>query len=150
MIHATREQQQRILALLDEISAEQVEQVLESGLLSEVLIANVDGIDYEGLRRSLGLTSLMTQRDWYEKALRKARKFLPQIDRDLAVAVRASRITTTPWKPYAEHRPTLTLAFSHRIITRINWTMEIAENDEYVEKELQEVVTRLFKEIRGW
>lgn len=150
MIHATPEQRQRLLALLEDIPAQQIQEILESGLLSDVLIANVSAVNPEEFREVLGLMNLRDQRHWYVKALEKVRGFLPELDPDLVVGIRSIRVTTTPGKPYAEYRSTLALAFAHRTNSNIHWTSEIGENDKYIETKLQEVVTRVFREKRGW
>ncbi|HSX24549.1 MAG TPA: hypothetical protein VLG69_01125 [Candidatus Andersenbacteria bacterium] len=150
MIHATPEQRQRLLALLEDIPAEQIQDILESGLLSDLLIANVSVVNPEEFREVLGLMSLKDQRHWYVKALKKVQGFLPELDPGLVVAIRSIRVTTTPGKSYAEYRSTLALAFAHRTDQNMRWTMVIGENDEYIEIRLQDVVTELFREKRGW
>ena len=145
MINATPEQQRRLLLLLDGIPEEQIEDVLESGLLSDLLIANIERVDPEEFRRLLGLGDFGEQRPWYEKALRKVREFLPALDKDFVVDVHPVRITETPGKPFAEYRSTLALAFSHQTDPRMKWTMQIGENDDYIENRLQEIVTAMYR-----
>jgi hypothetical protein len=150
MIHATPEQRQRLLALLEDIPAEQIQDILESGLLSDLLIANVSAVDPEEFRSVLGLMNLGDQRAWYVKAWKKVQGFLSDLDPELVVAIRSIRVTTTPGQPYAEYRSALALAFVHRTNSNIRWTLEINQSHEYIETKLQGAITDIFKKKRGW
>lgn len=144
-MNATPEQQRRLLILLDGIPTEQIEGVLESGLLSDLLIANIERVNPEEFRQVLGLGDFGSQRPWYTKALRKVQEFLPALDKDLVVDVHPVRITETPGKPFAEYRSTLALSFSHPTDPRLKWAMQIGESDDYIENKLQEVVTAMYR-----
>lgn len=94
----------------------------------------------EGYRKGEG-RSKMSSFNWYHKAKVRAEKFLPGLDGNLEVDVEETSIT--PYDGGAEYQ-TYALVFSHGSNRNLNWTMEVQENDDFVENELEAVVTKIY------
>ena len=79
--------------------------------------------------------------EWYHRAKEKAESFLPQLDPDLEVDLDTTTITPDQGgDPYT----TFVLAFSHQSKPHLQWTMEVEMDDDYIEKELEQVVTNIY------
>lgn len=85
--------------------------------------------------------SKMSSFNWYHKAKVRAEKFLPGLDRNLEVDVEETSIS--PYDGGAEYQ-TYALVFSHESNPNLNWTMEVQENDDFVENELEAVVKKIY------
>ncbi len=81
--------------------------------------------------------------DWYRKAQTRIEEFLPRLDEDLEVDVDTTVVI--PDDGSTEYS-TFTLAFSHSSNPNLQWTMEVRMDDEYIEHELEEVVTKIYLE----
>jgi hypothetical protein len=79
--------------------------------------------------------------DWYSRAKEQIEHFLPHLDENLEVDVDTDVIT--PNDGSAEYT-TFVLAFSHPANPNLNWTMEIRMDDEYIEQELEKIVTKIY------
>ena len=69
--------------------------------------------------------------------------FLLRLDKNLEVDVDTDVIT--PNDGGTEYT-TFVLAFSHPSNQNLNWTMQIRMDDEYIEHELEEIVTKIYLE----
>jgi hypothetical protein len=94
----------------------------------------MEGVGCEGRMRPL---------DWYTRAKERIEHFLPHLDENLQVDVDMDVIT--PHDGSAEYT-TFVLAFSHPSHPNLHWTMEIRMDDEYMEHELEETVTKIYLE----
>ena len=81
--------------------------------------------------------------DWYSRAKSRIEEFLPRLDEDLEVDVDTTVVT--PDDGTAEYS-TFVLAFSHSSNSNLQWTMEVRMDDEYIEHELEEIVTKIYLE----
>ena len=81
--------------------------------------------------------------DWYTRAKERIEHFLPRLDKNLEVDVDTDVIT--PNDGSTEYT-TFVLTFSHPSNQNLNWTMEIRMDDEYIEHELEEIVTKIYLE----
>jgi len=81
---------------------------------------------------------------WYETARHKTESFLPSIDPDLFVSV--EKRTFTPADPKASSHDMVVLRFQHRTNSKINWTMNIDGNRDYINSKLEEGVRRIYQE----
>ena len=81
--------------------------------------------------------------DWYLKAKERLESFLPSLDESIEVDVDTDIITPDDGGPSYE---TFMLAFSHRTNPNLHWTMEVQMNDEFIERELEQVVRRIYFE----
>ena len=79
--------------------------------------------------------------DWYSRAKARLEQFLPGLDADLEVDIDTSNVT--PDDDSGEYN-TFVLAFYHRSNESLHWTMEIRMDDEYIEQELEEIVTQIY------
>ena len=85
----------------------------------------------------------MTPHDWYRRAQTRIEEFLPRLDEDLEVDVDTTVVT--PDDGGAEYT-TFVLTFSHPSNPNLQWTMEVRMDEEYIEHELEEVVTKIYLE----
>ena len=83
----------------------------------------------------------MTTFDWYRRAQAKAQQFLPDLDPELEVDVDEDYIT-----PYdgGEEYDTFVLVFTHPTNPNLNWTMAVKPDDDFINRELEEVVRRIY------
>jgi hypothetical protein len=79
--------------------------------------------------------------DWYIRARERIEQFLPGLDKDLQVDVDTTLVT--PNDGSAEYT-IFALTFSHPSNPNLHWTMEIQMNEEYIEHELKQVVTKIY------
>jgi hypothetical protein len=79
--------------------------------------------------------------DWYIRARERIDRFLPDLDKDLQVDVDTTLVT--PNNGSAEY-PLFALTFSHSSNLNLHWTMEIQMNEEYIEHELEQIVTKIY------
>jgi hypothetical protein len=79
--------------------------------------------------------------DWYIRARERIEQFLPDLDKDLQVDVDTTLVT--PNDGSAEYT-IFGLTFSHSSNPNLHWTMEIQMNDEYIEHELEQTVTKIY------
>jgi hypothetical protein len=79
--------------------------------------------------------------DWYIRARDRIDQFLPDLDKDLQVDVDMTLVT--PNDVSAEYTA-FTLIFSHPSNPNLHWTMEIQMNEEYIEHELEQIVTKIY------
>ncbi|MDA0735294.1 MAG: hypothetical protein O2909_12090 [Chloroflexi bacterium] len=83
----------------------------------------------------------MSTYHWYHKAQAQVKKFLPDLDPDLEVEVEETEITLNDGgKDYK----TFSLVFSHVSNPNLRWTMEIQENDGFIDNELESVIRRIY------
>ena len=85
----------------------------------------------------------MRSYDWYNKARRRIEDFLPRLDENLEVDV--DTIVLTPNDASTEYT-TFVLAFSHSSNPSLQWTMEVKMDEEYIEHELEQTVTKIYLE----
>ncbi|MBM3942928.1 MAG: hypothetical protein FJ316_08410 [SAR202 cluster bacterium] len=83
----------------------------------------------------------MSQFDWYVKAKAKLEQFLPALDPDLEVDVDTDVITPADGSPEYE---TFLLTFSHPHNAKLQWTMELRMDAEYLEHELETTVRKIY------
>ena len=81
--------------------------------------------------------------DWYSRAKSRIEEFLPRLDEGLEVDVDTTVVT--PDDGTTEYS-TFVLAFSHSSNSNLQWTMEVRMDDDYIEHELEEVVTKIYLE----
>lgn len=81
--------------------------------------------------------------DWYRQAQARAEQFLPELDPELEVDVDEDYIT-----PYdgGEEYDTFVLVFSHPNNPKLNWTMAVKPEDDFINNELEQVVRRIYFE----
>jgi hypothetical protein len=79
--------------------------------------------------------------DWYVRARERIEQFLPDLDKDLQVDVDTTLVT--PNDGSAEYT-IFALTFSHPSNPKLHWTMEIQMNEEYIEHELEQIVTKIY------
>jgi hypothetical protein len=79
--------------------------------------------------------------NWYIRARERIEQFLPDLDKDLQVDVDTTVVT--PNDGGAEYT-IFALTFSHSSNPNLHWTMEIQMNDEYIEHELEQTVTKIY------
>jgi len=81
--------------------------------------------------------------DWYTRAKERIERFLPGLDKDLEVDVDTDVITPSDGSP---EYPTSVLAFWHPSNPKLHWTMEIRMDEEYIEHQLEGIVTQIYLE----
>lgn len=81
--------------------------------------------------------------DWYAKAKQRIDGFLPDLDKDLEVDVDTDVIT--PHDGSAAY-PTFLLTFWHPTNSKLNWTMEVRLDEEYIQHQLEQVVKQIYFE----
>jgi hypothetical protein len=84
-----------------------------------------------------------TSKEYYEKACAKAQLFIKEIDPDLTVSV--GQVVVRPARPDSQEYRTYALRFSHKTRATVSWTMEIEEDNAYIEKRLEEIVRQIYK-----
>jgi len=80
---------------------------------------------------------------YYERACSKAHDIIETLDPNLTVAV--DEVLVGPDDPNGQEYRTYVLRFAHRRKPDLRWTMEIEENDEYIERELERAVRRIYQ-----
>ena len=83
----------------------------------------------------------MSMYDWYQRARARAELFLPGLDPELEVDV--DEDTINPYDGGDEYE-TFVLVFSHPSNPRLNWTMAVKPEEEFIDGELEEVVRRIY------
>ncbi|MSQ06550.1 MAG: hypothetical protein EXR54_10180 [Dehalococcoidia bacterium] len=81
--------------------------------------------------------------DWYAKAKARIDRFLPGLDKDLEVDVDTDIIT--PHDGGAEYS-TFMLTFWHPTNPKLNWSMEVRLDEEYIQHQLEETVRKIYYE----
>ncbi len=81
--------------------------------------------------------------DWYTKARERIEQFLPNLDENLEVDLDTTEIA--PNDGSTEYS-TFVLVFSHPSNPNLKWTMEIRMDEEYIEHELEQIVTNIYLE----
>ena len=79
--------------------------------------------------------------DWYQKAKEKIESFLPELDPNLEEDVDTTTVTPTQGD---EQYTTFVLGFSHQSNSNLQWTMEVEEEDFYIENELEKIVKDIY------
>lgn len=79
---------------------------------------------------------------WLERAQDKVLSFLPDLDMDLNVGFEARTIYPYNGQPYDG----IVLVFKHEKNPRIQWTMDIGQDEDYIENHLEEVVRKIYAE----
>ncbi len=79
--------------------------------------------------------------EWYARAKERIEQFLPGLDAELEVVIDTTNIT--PFDESGEY-DTLVLAFYHASNENLHWTMEIRMDEEYIEQELEQIVTQIY------
>ena len=79
--------------------------------------------------------------DWYQRAKEKIESFLPALDPNLEVDVDTT--TVTPNQGGEEYK-TFVLVFSHQTNSNLQWTMEVEEEDFYIQNELENIVRDIY------
>ena len=79
--------------------------------------------------------------DWYHKAVEKIAAFLPGLDPDLEVELDTTVVTPNQ---DGEEYTTFVLVFSHSSNPNLQWTMEVEPDEDYIENELEQVVTNIY------
>ena len=83
----------------------------------------------------------MTPHDWYHKAVEKISTFLPGLDPNLAVELDTTTVTPNQGgEAYTTH----VLVFSHSSNSNLQWTMEVEQDEDYIENQLEQVVTNIY------
>lgn len=80
--------------------------------------------------------------DWYDTARAKIEAYLPAIDPDLAVRVHPVAVRRTEEGEYE----TLALSFAHGKNPDLGWTMEIRKDFDYIDRDLEAAIKRIYKE----
>ncbi len=85
----------------------------------------------------------MSMFDWYQRARIRAEQFITDLDPELEVDVDEDYIT-----PYdgGEEYDTFVLVFSHPTNPKLNWTMAVKPEEDFINTELEEVVKRIYFE----
>lgn len=84
---------------------------------------------------------------WHIKAREKAEEFLSRIDPDLEVDIQES-IVTPDDKSKGEYQKT-TLLFTHKSNPNIRWTMDIRNDDNWINNDLEGVVRKIYQRQKG-
>ena len=79
--------------------------------------------------------------DWYQKAKQKIESFLPELDPNLEVDVDTTTVTRNQGD---DQYTTFVLVFSHQTNSNLQWTMEVEEEDFYIENELEKIVREIY------
>ncbi len=79
--------------------------------------------------------------DWYHKAVEKIEAFLPGLDPNLEVELDTTVVTPNQG---GEEYTTFVLVFSHSSNPNLQWTMEVELDEDYIENELEQVVTNIY------
>ncbi len=79
--------------------------------------------------------------DWYHKAVAKITTFLPGLDPNLEVELDTTVVTPNQG---GEEYTTFVLVFSHSSNPKLQWTMEVEPDEDYIENELEQVVTNIY------
>ena len=85
----------------------------------------------------------MSSYSWYNRAKLRVEQFLPDLDYALEVEVEETEITPSDG---GENYVTSVLVFSHDSNPNLHWTMEVHENDYFIDHELESVVRRIYFE----
>ena len=85
----------------------------------------------------------MSMFDWYQRARTRAESFITDLDPELEVDVDEDNIA-----PYdgGEEFDTFVLVFSHPTNPKLNWTMAVKPEDDFINTELEQVVRRIYFE----
>ena len=81
--------------------------------------------------------------DWYNRARERITDFLPRLDENLEVDIDTTVIT--PNDGSADYS-SLVLTFTHSSNPNLNWTMEVQMDEDYIEHELERIVTKIYLE----
>ena len=79
--------------------------------------------------------------DWYQKAKQKIESFLPELDPNLEVDVDTTTVTPNQGD---DQYTTFVLVFSHQTNSNLQWTMEVEEEDFYIENDLEKIVKEIY------
>ena len=79
--------------------------------------------------------------DWYHKAVEKIAGFLPGLDPNLEVELDTTVVTPNQG---GEEYTTFVLVFSHSSNPNLQWTMEVEPDEDYIENQLEQVVTNIY------
>ena len=79
--------------------------------------------------------------DWYQKAKQNIESFLPELDPNLEVDVDTTTVTPNQGN---DQYTTFVLVFSHQTNSNLQWTMEVEEEDFYIENELEKIVKEIY------
>ena len=79
--------------------------------------------------------------DWDQKAKQKIESFLPELDPNLEVDVDTTTVTPNQGD---DQYTTFVLVFSHQTNSNLQWTMEVEEEDFYIENELEKIVKEIY------
>ena len=79
--------------------------------------------------------------DWYQKAKQKIESFLTELDPNLEVDVDTTTVTPNQGD---DQYTTFVLVFSHQTNSNLQWTMEVEEEDFYIENELEKIVKEIY------
>ena len=79
--------------------------------------------------------------DWYHRAVEKIAAFLPGLDPNLEVELDTTVVTPNQG---GEEYTTYVLVFSHSSNSNLQWTMEVEPNEDYIENQLEQVVTNIY------
>ena len=79
----------------------------------------------------------------YEKARLKAKAIVDALDPDLSVSV--DEVIVEPEVEGQQEYRTRVLRFSHCTRPELGWTMEIAEDDDYIQHQLEAVVRKIYR-----
>ena len=85
----------------------------------------------------------MSSYPWYHKANLRVEQFLHDLDPALEVEVEETEITPSDG---GDNYMTSVLVFSHGSNPNLNWTMEVQENDEFIENQLEQIVRKIYFE----
>ncbi len=79
--------------------------------------------------------------DWYHQAVEKIATFLPGLDPNLEVELDTTVVTPNQG---GEEYTTFVLVFSHSSNPNLQWTMEVEPDEDYIENELEQVITNIY------
>ncbi|KAB2879094.1 hypothetical protein F9K33_10375 [bacterium] len=88
--------------------------------------------------------SLSPENSFYQRALEKVNSYIKEIDPDLRSEI--ASFTITPNDPSAEKYTTFALKFFSVSKPKLNWTMEIEQNDNYINNRLENIIKKIYKE----
>lgn len=86
----------------------------------------------------------LSSEEWYDTARAKINSFLRNLDPSLEVSVK--HVDVMPSEESKKSYDTLALSFESENDPRLNWTMEIKEDSDYIENKLEGIVQKIYQE----
>lgn len=83
----------------------------------------------------------MSTFDWYQQARARAEQFLPDLDPELEVDVDEDYINPSDG---GEGYDTFVLVFFHPTNPKLNWSMAVKPDEDFINTELEQVVRQIY------